>query len=147
MIRLNGRSFYLPLFLVTFFFVSIASHSRAADVEFSWNASPSASGYKIYYGFGSRNYHYVIDIGNWTECSVSGLQRNQVYYFAVTAYNDYAESYFSEEIVISTFVCIADLDQDDDTDGSDLKEFVSDPSALVILDFADRFGLANCSND
>jgi hypothetical protein len=40
-----------------------------------------------------------VDVGNNTSCSISGIETEQAYYFAATAYNEIGESDFSEEIV------------------------------------------------
>jgi hypothetical protein len=57
-------------------------------VDIGWNPSPSAvAGYEFAYGTASGSYDYVIDVGNTTSCSVSGLEEATTYYFAVKAYS------------------------------------------------------------
>ncbi|MEW6601415.1 MAG: PKD domain-containing protein [Nitrospirota bacterium] len=56
-------------------------------------------GYKLYYGYGPRNYAYVIDVGNNTSYTLCGLIRGTTYFFAVTAYDiSRNESNYSSEI-------------------------------------------------
>jgi hypothetical protein len=118
----------------------------AAELSLSWDSSIGATGYRVYYGFESRNYIFEVDIGLWTECTVSELDPGQTYYFAVTAYNDYAESDFSREISHAPGRCDADLDIDGDIDGFDLAEITLDPSPVEISGFAAKFGTDSCEN-
>jgi hypothetical protein len=76
------------------------SVANAATLTVGWNASPSAvAGYKFFYGTSSDNYDYVVDVGNNTSCSISGLEEGTTYYFTVKAYNsERLESEFSEEL-------------------------------------------------
>jgi hypothetical protein len=69
-------------------------------VTLSWDANPEPdlAGYILHYGTLSRDYLDGVDVGNTTGCTISGLEPGQVYYFAVTAYNTFGESGFSEEL-------------------------------------------------
>ena len=62
---------------------------HAAEVTLAWdpNTEPDVAGYKVYYGSGSRNYDHVMDVGNSTNCVVTGLELGRTYYFAATAVN------------------------------------------------------------
>jgi hypothetical protein len=52
------------------------------------------------YGTISGVYAYNVDVGNYTSCTISGLQEGETYYFAATAYNaNNIESSLSEELV------------------------------------------------
>lgn len=88
----------------------------------------------------------MVDIGPWTQCTISGLDNDRIYYFAVTAYNESEESEFSYELTCCSDMCDADIDIDGDIDGSDLAGIIEDPSAIVINDFAAGFGTENCAN-
>lgn len=56
------------------------------------------AGYRIYYGLSSRNYSWVIDVGNVTTYKIENLSPN-TYYFTVTAYDTSGnESDYSNEV-------------------------------------------------
>jgi hypothetical protein len=78
--------------------------SYAAQVTLEWDANyePNISGYNVYYGNSSRDYDVTLDVGNWTSVTIAGLEDNEAYYFAVTAYNtDGDESGYSSEACIN----------------------------------------------
>jgi hypothetical protein len=102
--------------------------------------------YKIYYGFESRIYPFVVDIGLWTQCTISGLDNGRIYYFAVTAYNESDESEFSYELTCCSDMCDADIDIDGDIDGSDLAGIIEDSAVIALSDFTAGFGTENCAN-
>jgi hypothetical protein len=94
--------FLLLLSLIT---ISI-QHAHGAAITLAWDPnSPSenVAGYRLYYGNESRNYTAVIDITNGTLKKISKLEKGQLFYFAVTAYNNAGqESDFSEELMVNT---------------------------------------------
>ena len=57
----------------------------------------SVIGYKVYYGTASRTYTVQIKVGNVTTYMVQGLSHGVTYYFAITAYNRFGESSYSDE--------------------------------------------------
>jgi hypothetical protein len=118
----------------------------AAELSLAWNSSVGATGYRVYYGFEPRSYIFEVDLGLWTRCTISDLEYGRNYYFAVTAYNDYAESDFSKEISYAPIPCNADLDMDGDIDGLDLAEISTAASLTTPRDFAARFGTDSCDN-
>jgi len=72
---------------------------KEVSLEWDPNTEPDLEGYKLYYGSGSGNYDYTIDVGNQTSYTVTDLQAGETYYFAVTAYNTTGyESGYSNEI-------------------------------------------------
>jgi hypothetical protein len=77
-----------------------ATNVAAANVTLVWDRSPDSnvSGYRVYYGLGSRTYPFAVDAGNATEQVIGNLQDGITYYFAVTAYTVDHESDFSGEI-------------------------------------------------
>lgn len=71
------------------------------SVTLAWNRStnPIVAGYYIYYGGISGTYTNVIDAGNATNTTISGLIPGTICYFAATAYSASGlESPFSSEI-------------------------------------------------
>ena len=72
------------------------------DAVISWNPSSDTKvvGYKIYYGSSSRAYTSVVDVGNATNVTISGLTEGSTNYFAATTYAaESSESSYSEEVV------------------------------------------------
>lgn len=72
------------------------------NVAISWNPSgdTTVAGYKIYYGGASSNYTSVVDAGNATNLTLSGLADGSTNYFSATTYDASAdESPFSDEVV------------------------------------------------
>ena len=85
----------LPLFAL------FPSRLVASALTLAWdpNTEDDLAGYKVYYGTRSRDYDYVIDVGNVTQYTVTSLESEKRYYFAVTAYDTSEnESSFSEEV-------------------------------------------------
>jgi len=100
--------YHLMLFCCCTGFVLSPHSVYAASITLAWDASvPSAisgvAGYKIYYGTQSGNYTYPpIDVGNVTSYTINDLDKNEIYYLAVSAYaSGGEESEFSTEL--STF--------------------------------------------
>ena len=80
-----------------------AGVAYSAQITLTWDASTDSDlgGYKIYYGTASRVYDVSLNVGNWTTCTISSLERGETYYFAVTAYNSQgSESGYSNEVSI-----------------------------------------------
>ncbi len=85
-------SFITSVLILTLF--TTLAHS--AQVTLSWHSVAEADGYKIYYGSESGTYQAPNDVGAQTTYSLS-LDPG-TYYFAVSAYNNYGESGYSEEV-------------------------------------------------
>jgi len=88
----------LPFLTITVFFSLFitTAFAQTTDVEFQWDAVSGADGYKLYYGPTSRDYLSPIDVGNKTNHTLA--LDPDTYYFAVTAYNNYGESGYSDEV-------------------------------------------------
>jgi hypothetical protein len=75
--------------------------AKAADVTLAWDANSDSTlaGYKVYSGSSSRSYSGTVDVGNWTNCVMSGLEAGKTYYFAAKAYDKTGiESDYSNEV-------------------------------------------------
>jgi len=72
---------------------------EAGSIGLRWDASPGATGYRVHYGLGTRNYVESLDVGNTTNVTLTGLSDCTDLYFAVTAYNPAGESGFSDEVI------------------------------------------------
>jgi hypothetical protein len=71
------------------------------DVNLRWkpNIEVDVVGYRMHYGVNSRSYTNVQNVGSVTNFTVTGLQRNTTYYFAVTCFNASGlESVYSNEV-------------------------------------------------
>jgi hypothetical protein len=118
----------------------------ATEVALSWDACYSAKGYRVYYGVESRDYQFMVDNGPFTQCTISELDPGQTYYITVTAYNDYGESDFANELIFSHNLCEMDFDSDGDIDGWELAEIIANPSTADLNEFALGFGRPACVN-
>ncbi|SPD74009.1 exported hypothetical protein [uncultured Desulfobacterium sp.] len=88
------KSCLMLIVVMAFFFWAAAAN--CAQVTLQWNSVAEADGYKVYYGPESGDYTSSQDVASQTDCSLS-LDPG-TYYFAVTAYNSYGESGYSDEI-------------------------------------------------
>jgi hypothetical protein len=80
----------------------LAPCALAAPLVLAWDEAAGAKGYIVHYGNASRNYTATVNVidGNTTTAALSALDPAQVYYMAVTAYDDAGnESDFSNEIL------------------------------------------------
>ena len=98
---------FSKLIIMIMVLVPIFQLSHAAEVTLAWDSSDQASGYILYYGLESRTYENMIDVSNNLQHTVTNLRENQLYYFAVRAYNEFGESEFSDVIFTKTGVNIA----------------------------------------
>ncbi len=99
-LRLSSPSYLSFISLVSvILFVSI-TNSFAANLKLTWDASTAddIAGYRIYYGNFSKKYDSNIDVGNYTNYTISDLVDGNTYFIAVTAYDISGnESGFSRE--------------------------------------------------
>jgi hypothetical protein len=89
--------------LLTLLLMSAGS-ARADGITLAWdpNPEPEVAGYKVYSGSANRTYSGDADVGNGTNCFMSGLEPGKTYYFAATAYSSTGEeSDYSSEIIYS----------------------------------------------
>ncbi len=119
--QLSAISLPFLLSLILFLF---HSNAFSAQVMLAWdpNIEPDLAGYKMYYGTSSGNYPNIVDVGKYTNCTVSDLEEGKTYYFATTAYDTYGyESGFSNEV--SHFTPKTDTDADGIPDDWEMEHF------------------------
>jgi hypothetical protein len=96
------RYAFIPLLFVLFALPLQAANASQVMLGWVQSAGPDIAGYKVHYGTYSGIYEFTVDVGNYTECSISGLVEGTTYYFAATAYNTQnMESDYSNEVVYS----------------------------------------------
>jgi hypothetical protein len=81
---------------------------NTGEIILTWNPSPRATGYKIFYDEDTSNPPFDptqngspasgSDVGNVTQVTISGLSPGQTYCFAVKAYNAAGESDYSAQV-------------------------------------------------
>ena len=105
--KIQSASAVRFLLLTPSLFVFIVSallfHNEAfgAQVTLAWDPETASglAGYKVHYGTASKNYPLVVDAGNHTTTTITGLTVGATYYFAATAYNTAGtESALSNEV-------------------------------------------------
>ena len=93
--RITGSktTYLIIVFLLSFSFFGIgllnASDGWAKEITLEWDPNPESDigGYIVHYGTESGAYDYSIDVGNFTSAVISGLEPDEEYFFAVSAYN------------------------------------------------------------
>ena len=123
------RISHILSFCVFFIFLIIPFLASAAVVKLAWDPSTeqNLAGYKIYYGYDTQNYNTSIDVGKTTTFQVTGLEYDQTYYFAVTAYTSSLESDYSDEI--SCTIPKSDSDRDGLTEEDEINIYGTDPNS------------------
>ena len=144
--RHNLLTQLLALILTSLFSTMLAPLSHSADLTLAWdhNDQVSVTGYYVYYGLESGNYTAKKDAGPEPQYTIIDLDDLESYYIAVTAYNEFGESDFSEEIIYASYACDADIDYDGDIDGADLVLYAEDSMGINLDIFMAKFGSADC---
>ena len=98
---------FLFLILSSLIFMQLVNTAHAGQVTLAWNknAEENVVGYNVYYGTSSRNYDFVLDVGDTTTVTISDIPNGFTYYFAVTAYDNSSpslESTYSNEVSKNT---------------------------------------------
>lgn len=95
-----GRKALGGLFL-TVLFTFVAG---AGQVTLTWDPNPESdlAGYRVYFGSQSRQYTNLVEVGPVNLAIIPNLKDGEVYFFAVTAYNQQGlESDYSNEVALS----------------------------------------------
>lgn len=111
------------------------------------NEPMSVTGYYIYYGLESGSYTTKIDAGYDSQYTLFDLDDLTSYYIAVTAYNEFGESDYSEEIIYASHACEGDYDRDGNIDGTDLAKSVADFGRTNCLETGDCVGDMDSDGD
>jgi hypothetical protein len=114
----------LNCFVVAALFILVYDAAYCFQLTLAWdpNSEPDIAGYIIYYGTESETYAQKVDVGNYQGATISDLELNKTYFFAVTAYDLTGnESSFSNEITYHA--CGCDLNRDGSCDGFDYTIF------------------------
>ena len=113
--------------------------ASAATATLAWdpNTAPDIAGYKVHCGTTSGNYMYSVNVGNFTSCTISGLEEGKTYYFSVTAYDSGAtESGFADEIAYT--IPAASTVYEDAEDGTiNGWEMYGDPADVILTNVYD----------
>jgi len=99
---LEGWAKVIILLLIALVIVLLAFNiASAKDLTLEWNASNRADGYKLYWKVKGDTSDYnttnVIDVGNVTTFDVLNFPDDTLFCFVCTAYNETAESKYSNE--------------------------------------------------
>jgi hypothetical protein len=100
--RIMGLTKFLGAVLVLV--VLGTSVQAVQSVTLAWDpcSDPAVVGYAMYYGVASRTYTNMVDAGNATNATISGLVGGTTYFFAVTAHHALGlESDYSNEVSYS----------------------------------------------
>ncbi len=128
----KSRSYLILAAFTTIFALISTSHLvHAAEIKLAWNSSEGATGYNLYCGLESRTYDDIVDVGNNLQHKLTQLSENQLYYCAVTAYNEIGESGYSDEI---SFKIEPNVTQNEPPTADAGEDQTADEGDTVILD-------------
>jgi len=89
----------LTAFLFIFFLLIASAHAQQVNLTWDANTETDLQAYKVYRGTASRTYSSSANVGNSTNCTISGLETGKTHYFSVTAVDSAGnESGYSNEI-------------------------------------------------
>jgi RHS repeat-associated protein len=94
------------------------------EISLSWtaNTEPDVIGYRVYYGTSPGSHPNMLDIGNVTTATITGLTNGVAEYMVVTAYNSIGES--DESAEVSAIPNLNPAGQPGYTPGTDAGYFV-----------------------
>ena len=79
--------------LAFIFIFPVLSNAQSAEVQLAWDpvGEEGVVGYLVQYGTESRQYTHTIDVGPNTQATLTGLQIDVPYFFAVRSYTGAGE--------------------------------------------------------
>jgi hypothetical protein len=96
---LGGILFYVLLHNAVPALSAIVPPAQSVTLAWDQTTDPNVVGYRAHYGVASHAYTNMVDVGNATNVTISGLVQGTTYYFGATAYNTFGmESDFSNEV-------------------------------------------------
>ena len=156
--RYDRRKRFLKLLLLVSLLIIFGStlDVSAASIKLAWDPStePTVTGYRLYYGKSSGVYTQVVDTGNRTDNTITGLDAGTTYYFAATAYTGTGdESASSNETSYTIPGSSPPSDPSGGGGGSGGGCFIAtaafgsglSPEVEVLRDFRDRYLMTNRS--
>ncbi|RYD59668.1 MAG: tandem-95 repeat protein, partial [Verrucomicrobiaceae bacterium] len=92
------------LFVAAFCLAGSVFAAGTNSVSLAWDRNPETniSGYRLQYGLTQGTFPNVIDAGNATSATVTGLNQGTTYYFTVVAYNTMGQTSPSSSVVTYT---------------------------------------------
>ena len=83
---------------------NLTANLSSSQVMLSWSPSGGAGNYNVYESTAPGGPYTLLGITGSTSYSVSGLSKETVYYFVVTAINASAESWYSNEVTVIIYL-------------------------------------------
>ncbi len=100
-VKTSWRVRTLGILIGLLLLLGVPMAAQADSVSLTWdpNTEEDLAGYKVYVGTTPAAYTDIIDVGHVTTYTISDLVPGETYFFAVTAYDIFAnESNFSTEL-------------------------------------------------
>jgi hypothetical protein len=85
--KITGLAKFLGVLLILAALSTTAQAGQSVTLVWTRSTDPIVAGYNIYYGGASGTYTNVVDAGNATNVTISGLVQGTTYYFAATTYS------------------------------------------------------------
>jgi hypothetical protein len=88
-LRKNSRVNIIGVLLILCMVMANVSDAQNASVNLAWDPSPDTNvgGYNVYYGPSTGNYTNLVNTGDATNVTISGLLTGSTYYFVATAFD------------------------------------------------------------
>jgi len=96
--KITGLTKFLGVLLILAALSTTVQAGQSVTLAWNRSADPIVAGYNIYYGGTSGTYTNMVNAGNATNATISGLVQGRTYYFAATTYSSLGvESSISSE--------------------------------------------------